>query len=157
MQAERREPAFWFGFGLSYTRFVYGPPRLDGDTLVVDVRNVGPRAGTEVVQLYLHDPVASVVRPVQRLIGFARVELEPGETADVWFTVPADLASFTSRTGERIVEPGDLVLSVGRSSADLVHRATVRVEGPVRVVDHTRRLHPIVDIEPGRVEAPAAG
>ena len=98
-----------------------------------------------------------MVRPVQRLIGFARVGLEPGEVADVRFTVPADLASFTSRRGDRIVEPGDLVFSLGRSSADLVHRATVRLDGPVRVVDHTRRLHPVVDVEPSRVAAPTAG
>ena len=63
----------------------------------VTVRNTGDRAGTEVVQLYLHDPVAQTTRPVVRLIGYARVPLEPGEAARVTFTVPADLASFTGR------------------------------------------------------------
>src|SRR5204863_3501038 len=53
MHAERRDPAFWFGHGLTYSRFAYEPPRLDGDALVLTVRNTGGRAGTEVVQLYV--------------------------------------------------------------------------------------------------------
>jgi len=121
----------------------------------VRVRNSGDRGGAEVVQLYLHDPVASVVRPVQRLVGFARVSLEPGEAVDVSFTVPADLASFTGRAGARIVEPGEIVLSVGRSSADLAFSHTVRLSGAVRTVDHTRRLHAVVAVEPARAEVSA--
>ena len=148
-------PAYPFGHGLGYASFDWPAFEAEEDAIATDgaasvrvrVRNTGTRSGTEVVQLYLHDPVASVVRPVQRLIGFARVDLDPGAAADVWFTVPADLASFTSRSGERIVEPGELVLSVGRSSGDLVHAHTVRLEGPVRVVDHTRHLHPLVDVD----------
>ena len=62
--------------------------------------------------------------------------------------MPADLASFTGRDGRRIVEPGDLVLSVGRSSADLPFAHAVRLTGPVRVVDHTRRLHPESSVTP---------
>ena len=120
-------PRYPFGHGLTYTTFEWeslgdeaSEVATDGEAQVgLRVRNVGARPGVEVVQLYLHDPVASVVRPVQRLVGFARVELAPGEAADVGFTVPADLASFTSRDGVRIVEPGELVLSLGRSSADL--------------------------------------
>ena len=61
--------------------------------------------------------------------------------------MPADLASFTGRNGRRIVEPGDLVLSAGRSSADLPFAHTVRLVGPEREVDHTRRLHPDVVVE----------
>ena len=147
--------AYPFGHGLGYTTFDWSAFGGDEDEIATDgaasvrlrLRNTGSHAGTEVVQLYLHDPVASVVRPVQRLIGFARVSLEPGAAADVWFTVPADLASFTSRTGERIVEPGDIVLGVGRSAGDLVHAHTVRLTGPTRVVDHRRRLHPLVDVD----------
>ncbi|MGR0220709.1 beta-xylosidase/alpha-l-arabinosidase [Agromyces sp. ZXT2-6] len=157
--------AYPFGHGLGYTTFEWETFAGDEDAIATDgavsvrlrVRNSGSRTGTEVVQLYLHDPVASVVRPVQRLVGFARVDLEPGAAADVWFTVPADLASFTSRSGERIVEPGDLVLSVGRSSGELVHAHTVRLEGPVRVVDHLRRLHPLIDVDLAPVEAPTTG
>ena len=107
----------------------------------------GSRSGADVVQLYLHDPVASVVRPVQRLIGYARVVLDPGAAAEVSFGVPADLASFTGRDGRRIVEPGELVLSAGQSSADLPFAHSVRLTGDVRELDHTRRMSPIVSVE----------
>ena len=143
-------PAFAFGHGLGYSTFewtaVAGAQTeiaVDGSvTVAIDVRNVSERQGADVVQLYLHDPVASVVRPVQRLIGFARVDLAAGEAVRVQFTVPADLASFTSRTGARIVEPGELVLGFGRSSSDIVAENTVTLAGEARVVDHTRELHP---------------
>ncbi|MGW4928072.1 beta-xylosidase/alpha-l-arabinosidase [Agromyces sp. NPDC004153] len=154
-------PRYPFGHGLTYTTFEWSDFAADEAEIGTDgsaavrlrVRNVGERPGVEVVQLYLHDPVASVVRPVQRLIGYARIELAPDEAADVRFTVPADLASFTSREGVRIVEPGELVLSLGRSSGDLPLASTVRLTGPVRTVDHTRRLHPEVTVE--QVAAPA--
>lgn len=153
--------AFPFGHGLSYTAFEWEPLggrqeeiATDGTATVrIRVRNAGDRAGAEVVQLYLHDPVASVVRPVQRLVGFARVELAPGEAADVRFDVPADLASYTSRPGERIVEPGAIVLSLGRSSADLPFVHELTLTGGVRAVDHTRRLHPDISVEHLPVEA----
>ncbi|WP_394550830.1 glycoside hydrolase family 3 N-terminal domain-containing protein [Agromyces sp. MMS24-JH15] len=157
-------PRYPFGHGLTYTRFAWsgfagGEAEIDTDgeaSVRVRVENVGDRAGVEVVQLYLHDPVASVVRPVQRLIGYARVELAAGEAADVTFTVPADLASFPSRAGGRIVEPGDLVLSLGTSSADLPYAHTVRLVGAARTVDHTRRLHPDVVVERVAAEEPIA-
>lgn len=147
--------AFPFGHGLSYTAFEWEPLggrqeeiATDGTATVrIRVRNAGDRAGAEIVQLYLHDPVASVVRPVQRLVGFARVELAPGEAADVRFDVPADLASYTSRPGERIVEPGAIVLSLGRSSADLPFAHELTLTGGVRAVDHTRRLHPDITVD----------
>ena len=108
--------------------------------------------GAEIVQLYLHDPVASVVRPLQRLIGFQRVELQPGASVRLGVDVPADLAAFTGREGLRIVEPGALVLGFGRSSGDLPLTATVELSGPVRVVDHTRELHPVWTAERIRTE-----
>lgn len=153
--------AFPFGHGLGYATFEWdgfagtdAEIGVDGEArLQVRVGNAGDRGGVEVVQLYLHDPVASVVRPVQRLVGYARVSLDAGEAVDITFTVPADLASFTGRTGTRIVEPGEIVLSVGRSSADLVFSHTVRLTGPIRTVDHTRRLHAVVLVEPARSEA----
>ena len=74
---------------------------VDGEATVgITVRNTGDRAGTEVVQLYLHDPVAQTTQPVVRLVGYQRVPLEPGEAARVTFTVPADLASFTGSRGQ---------------------------------------------------------
>ncbi|MFC6063917.1 glycoside hydrolase family 3 N-terminal domain-containing protein [Streptomyces ochraceiscleroticus] len=142
-------PAFGFGHGLTYTTFDWShlvveneEAGTDGEfELACTVRNTGARRGTEVVQLYLHDPVASVVQPVQRLIGYVRVGLAPGEAAEVRATVPADLASFTGRDGHRIVEPGELELRFSASSTDARLTARLELTGPVRTVDHRRRLH----------------
>lgn len=141
--------AFPFGHGLGYTSFEWfdrgasqGSVPTDGAaTLAMAIKNVGSRAGTEVVQLYLHDPHASVVRPVQRLIGYARVELEPGAETIVSATVPADLAAFTGRAGTRIVETGEIVLGFGRSSSDVLIAHTFTLVGQTRTVDHNRALH----------------
>jgi beta-xylosidase len=142
-------PAFPFGFGLSYTTFEWDDFAVDsreistdGETTVtVTVRNTGSRAGHELVQLYFHDPVASVTRPVTKLIGFTKVLLEAGASTTVSFTVPADLFSFTGRDGRRVVESGDIELRLGTSSADTAYHATVRLTGSSRIVDHTRALH----------------
>ncbi|BFO19159.1 hypothetical protein SHKM778_55470 [Streptomyces sp. KM77-8] len=149
-------PAFGFGHGLTYTDFAWTDLAVDAQeaatdsefTLALTVRNTGGRSGTEVVQLYLHDPVASVVQPVQRLVGYTRVELEAGESRRVRVTVPADVASFTGRDGRRVVEPGDLELRLAASSTDARLTATVTLTGPARHVDHTRRLHAAFTQEP---------
>jgi beta-xylosidase len=104
------------------------------------VRNVGDRAGVDVVQLYLHDPVAQVTRPVVRLIGYARVPVEPGEARRVTFDVPADLAAFTGRDSQHVVEPGDLELRLSASSSQVRHTVRARLAGPERVVGHGRQL-----------------
>ncbi|MEV5256036.1 glycoside hydrolase family 3 N-terminal domain-containing protein [Streptomyces werraensis] len=148
-------PAFGFGHGLTYTTFAWSDLTVDAEEAPTDgeftasltVRNAGERAGTEVVQLYLHDPVASVVQPVQRLVGYARLNLEPGEQRRVRVTVPADVASFTGRDGRRIVEPGELELRLAASSTDTRLTATVTLTGPVREVDHTRRFHAEFSVE----------
>ncbi|MCI3150959.1 glycosyl hydrolase [Streptomyces sp. GB4-14] len=148
-------PAFGFGHGLTYTTFAWSDLTVDAEEAATDgeftasltVRNAGERAGTEVVQLYLHDPVASVVQPVQRLVGYARLNLEPGEERRVRVTVPADVASFTGRDGRRIVEPGELELRLAASSTDTRLTATVTLTGPVREVDHTRRFHAEFSVE----------
>lgn len=147
-------PAFWFGHGLSYTAFSWRDAAASASTfddeveVAITVENAGDRAGAETVQLYLHDPVASIVRPVERLVGYARVELAPGEAVRVAFRVSRDLASFTGRDLTRIVEPGELVWSFGRSAGDLVASLPTTLTGPVRTVDHTRRLHPVVTTDP---------
>jgi beta-xylosidase len=151
-----------FGYGLGYASFAWGDLRVEAAEATTEgavrmsltVENIGDRAGAEVVQLYLHDPVASVVRPVQRLVGFRRVELEPGASVRLSVEVPADLAAFTGRDGRRIVEPGSLVLGFGRSSADLPLQARVELAGPVRVVDHTRAMHPVWTAEPVSPDSP---
>ncbi|MFC5814919.1 glycoside hydrolase family 3 N-terminal domain-containing protein [Nonomuraea harbinensis] len=149
-------PAFPFGHGLTYTTFEWtgaesgGEWPVDGETVAaVTVRNTGERPGAEVVQLYLHDPVAQTTRPVVRLIGYARVQLEPGEAARVTFTVHADLASFTGVRGRRIVEPGDVELRLSRSSADVAAALPLRLTGEEREVARERRLQPTVHIERG--------
>ncbi|POX55081.1 glycosyl hydrolase [Streptomyces sp. Ru71] len=148
--------AFPFGHGLSYTSFHWDDlvvERPEADTggefsLSFTVRNTGGRHGTEVVQLYLHDPVASVVQPVQRLVGYTRLPLAPREERRLRVTVPADLASFTGRDGRRVIEPGELQLRLAASSADVRLTATVTVTGAARIVDHTRRFHPRFTTEP---------
>jgi beta-xylosidase len=141
-------PLFAFGHGLSYTAFEWS--EVDGDVTEIStdgelavsltVRNTGDRAGVEVVQLYLHDPVAQVTRPATRLVGYARVPLDAGAARRVTFTFHADLASFTGRAGHRVVEPGDLELRLAASSVDVRAIVPVRLTGPERVAGHDRRL-----------------
>jgi beta-xylosidase len=141
-------PLYPFGHGRSYTTFAWEPAEsreLEIDTdgsydLTVTVRNTGDRAGAEVVQLYLHDPVASVTRPDVRLIAYQRLELAPGEASRVTFHFHADLSAFTDRSGRRVVEPGVLELRLGVSSAEVRHTTRVTLTGPVRVVGAERRL-----------------
>jgi beta-xylosidase len=129
---------FPFGHGLSYSDFKWDSFALsvrdiatDGaTTLTLTVTNTGERAGADVVQLYLHDPVAQVTRPVVRLVGYAKVRLGPGESREVEFRVPATAAAFTGRAGHRVVEPGELELRLGASSAVVRHVESVRLVGP---------------------------
>ncbi|WP_433518702.1 glycoside hydrolase family 3 N-terminal domain-containing protein [Nonomuraea sp. CA-143628] len=149
-------PLFPFGYGTSYTSFEVGDLLIsdaevptDGEfTVSVRVRNTGDRAGEEVVQLYLHDVLAQVTRPVRQLAGFARVRLEAGTSACVRFHVHADRTAFTGRDLRRIVEPGDVEVLVGTSAADLPCRGVVRLTGPLRVVGRGRRLITPVDVDP---------
>jgi beta-xylosidase len=156
-------PLFPFGHGCSYTRFAWEDVTVDGRPLrdgaptetatdgsvqvALTVTNTGERAGADVVQLYLHDPVAQVTRPVVRLVGYARVELRPGQARRVSFTVPADLSSFTGLAGHRIVEPGDLELRISASSGDARQVVPLRLVGPERRVDHRRALTAAVTVD----------
>jgi beta-xylosidase len=139
-------PLFAFGHGLSYAPAEWvavsgggaWPP--DGTTSVtVTLRNDSETATSEVVQVYLHDPVAEVARPRRQLIAAARVDLAPGEERTTTFTLHADLTAYTGRT-VRIVDPGAVELHVGASSADI--RATLACEltGPRRPVGSHRVL-----------------
>ena len=135
-------PAFPFGHGLSYTSFGYDNLRASSvelDTagsveLTVTVRNTGAREGDEVVQLYAADPVASVTRPITQLIGFARVRLAPAASAEVSFIVHTDRLSFTGRTMERIVEPGEVLFRVGTAGTTFAGPAAVQLSGSRRVI-----------------------
>ncbi|WEJ91652.1 MAG: glycoside hydrolase family 3 N-terminal domain-containing protein [Klebsiella huaxiensis] len=137
-----------FGYGQSWTTFDYAEPHLlaqevnvDGEIAVqVAVRNSGERRGSEVVQLYVRDKVASMVRPLQELKAFQRVTLDPGETATLSFYLPVDMLNFTRRDGQRIVEPGEFELQIGASSADIRGTATVTVNGEVRELPRDWRM-----------------
>ncbi|WLQ44633.1 glycoside hydrolase family 3 N-terminal domain-containing protein [Streptomyces laculatispora] len=151
-------PLYPFGHGMSYTSFAWEPgdpvpaeiPTDGSADLELTVRNTGDREGAEVVQLYLHDPVAQTTRPQARLIGYARVPLAAGAAARVRFRFHADLASFTGIGGRRVVEPGELELRLATSSAATGVRRTVRLRltGPERTVDHRRRLVCGTSVEP---------
>jgi beta-xylosidase len=142
-------PVYPFGAGLGYTTFGWSDLRVDSGELATDgsvalsltVANTGTRAGVEVVQLYLHDPAASVTRPVVRLIGYARVPVGPGAAARVRFEVPASVTSFIGPDLTRIVEPGDVELRLGASSGDIRLTAPLTMTGPTLVLDHTRERH----------------
>ncbi|MFK0281550.1 glycoside hydrolase family 3 N-terminal domain-containing protein [Streptomyces sp. NPDC090499] len=141
-------PQYAFGHGRSYTAFAWdlvSPDTAEIGTdgsydVTVTVRNTGDRAGTEVVQLYLHDPVASVTRPDVRLIGYRRMELAVGESRRVTFRFHADLSAFTDREGARVVEPGALELRVAASSAEVRAVTHLRLTGPVRRLGPDRVL-----------------
>jgi beta-glucosidase len=142
------EPLFPFGHGLSYTSFEVADLDLSADRIPPDgtvevsvtVANTGERPGAEVVQLYLSDHVAQVTRPVRELVGFARVDLEPGRSRRVTFHLHADRTSFTGADHRRVVEPGMFTLAVGTSSEDLPQSAELTVEGELRVLDGPRVL-----------------
>ena len=100
----RNDPLFPFGFGLSYTTFHYGVPRLSGSamtvdgslTLTVNVKNTGRYDGAEVVQLYIRDVAATISRQVKELKGFERIFLKAGESRDVVFTIDSEMLWFLS-------------------------------------------------------------
>ncbi len=148
-------PLFAFGHGLSYTSFGYddlavspeGVPTDGRADITCTVRNTGSRAGTEVVQLYLGDPVASVARPLRWLAGFIRVPLEPGEARRVRFRVHADQVAFSGRSGRRIVEPGEICVGIGGASDNLPLTGSFTLHGPERVVGADRVLHTESSIE----------
>ncbi|MFL6005858.1 MAG: beta-glucosidase BglX [Gaiellaceae bacterium] len=118
------DPLYPFGFGLSYTTFSVTNLHLDAQTVskhgqvtaTVNVTNTGARAGDDVVQLYIHDPVASISQPVRRLRGFQRVTLVPGQTQTVPFTLDASDWGFYDNSGKFVVEPGEIEVYAGDSS-----------------------------------------
>ena len=120
-----REPLWPFGFGLSYTTFkveavTVSPNRISRSgqaTVTARVTNTGGRAGDEVVQVYLHDQVSSVTRPVEELRGFRRVTLAPGASETVSFTVGPEAVSLVDESLKRVVEPGLFDVMVGTSSS----------------------------------------
>ena len=119
------QPLYPFGYGIGYTTFSVSPVCLDREemtrdgciTAKVTVRNTGDRLGTDVIQLYLHDVAASVVRPVKQLKGWQRITLEPGEEAEVVFRIREDMLRFYTADGTWDSEPGVFEVIIGESSA----------------------------------------
>ena len=120
-------PLFPFGYGLSYTSFEIGAPRLSSDRIGVDgtvivsvpVRNTGARAGDETVQIYVHQQTGSVTRPVKELRAFQRVTLQAGESATLSFTLTSASFRMWNVAMQRVVEPGAFDIMAGPNSVDL--------------------------------------
>ena len=123
----RNDPLYPFGYGLSYTTFEYGKPRLSATTmnangtltLTVNVKNTGKYDADEVVQLYIRDVAASISRPVKELKGFERISLKAGESRDVNFTIDVDMLKFYNSDLQFVAEPGDFEVMVGGNSRDV--------------------------------------
>jgi beta-glucosidase len=126
------EPLFPFGYGLSYTKFEYSELKLPesvkiGDPVRISVllKNTGNRAGKEIVQLYVHDKDSSLLRPLQELKGFTKVNLEPGQSKVVEFILTQrDLSFYQPYLGEWTAEPGEFEILIGSSSRDIRQKGT---------------------------------
>ena len=141
-------PQFEFGYGLSYTTFRISNLRLSSTrmdarrgrvTVSADVANTGTRAGDEVAQLYINDPVASISQPVRRLRGFERVTLTPGQTKTVRWTLDRDDVGFYDNSGRFVVENGRINVFVGNTSSQSDNRASFTVTGGRRADVSKRR------------------
>ena len=131
----KNKPLYPFGYGLSYTDFVYGELQISSETLPkngeltvsVTVTNKGNYDGYETVQLYLRDIYAEIARPVKELKGFQKVSLNPGQTRTVTFEItPGMLQYYDDAKGAWVAEPGAFTAYVGAASDDI--RGTVEFE-----------------------------
>ncbi|MFR8336736.1 MAG: glycoside hydrolase family 3 C-terminal domain-containing protein [Eisenbergiella massiliensis] len=142
---KKMEVRFPFGFGLSYTNYEYSNLKVSADHIKdtdvlevsVDVTNTGGMAGKEVVQLYISDVESTVIRPVKELKGFEKVELAPGETKTVTFTLDKRaFAYWNTQLHDWHVETGEFRILIGKSSRDIQLEAAVTVESTVKVPVH---------------------
>lgn len=121
---------FPFGYGLSYTSFEYFDSEIQSSTISFTIKNTGNYGGDEVVQLYVHDEIASVVRPVKELKAFQRVSLQPGEEKRISFTITPDMLSMLNEKMQRVVEPGAFRIMIGSSSKDIRLRQILLIKLP---------------------------
>jgi beta-glucosidase len=154
---------FPFGYGLCYTTFQYDNPKVsaqkfkdtDGLTVSVNVTNTGNVAGKEVVQVYVHDQKSRLIRPPKELKGFAKIELQPGETRTV--TIPLDFRSFAYYNPAHkrwVTEDGDFDILIGSSSADIPFSETVTLESSLNLpslLDHESTIREWLDDPKGNV------
>ena len=140
---------YGFGYGLSYTRFEYRDLKIQQDRIPindgtinfsVELKNSGEREGCEVVQVYVRDVYASLVRPVKELKAFQRVTLQPNQSAVVSFAIPVDMLNFTNRDNHRTVEAGEFEIMVGASSGDIKLKGRVEVVGENRLLGRNWRM-----------------
>jgi beta-glucosidase len=140
------EPLYPFGFGLSYTKFSYTNLRFSQRSVkvgepvkvTVDLTNIGDREGDEVVQLYLTDTAASAPVPVRTLVGFDRVSLRPGEKRSVTFTITPRQMSLIDERGQRVIEPGEFLISAGGGQPDI--KGTSGLSGRFQAVGKVTEL-----------------
>jgi beta-glucosidase len=157
-------PVLPFGHGLTYTSFertglsVAAPTVTAGDSFLVEVhvRNTGERAGSDVVQLYARDVVAGVTRPVAQLVGYRRIDLQPGGEALVRFEVPTTRLAFTDAQYRRIVEPGEIELWVGPSCVERETAASITITGPVHPVTNEDERYVLTEVISRSVRARTA-
>jgi len=149
------KPLYAFGHGLSYTRFEFDDLRIEpgrvemgGEVKVaVDVRNVGGRAGDEVVQLYVRDAQAKITRPVKELKGFMRISLEPGERKTVVFTLFVNQLGFYDENMEFVVEPGTVEVMIGGASDDIRLTGEFEIEGKTVEISKSKVFFSAVEID----------
>lgn len=132
IDGDGKDVLYSFGHGLSYTEFDYSNVKIESDgtiggniTVSLDVTNIGDMAGADVVQLYVSDVIGTVSSPIIALKGFSKVMLAPGETSRVTMTLTPEHMSLINRDMERVVEPGEFIISVGKSSSDIVYKESI--------------------------------
>jgi beta-glucosidase len=147
-------PLYPFGHGLSYTDFKYSNLKIKnkkvkaGDSLEIDfaLKNTGKMFGSEVVQLYVKDVVASVSPPVKKLVGFERIYLESGKEAKINMKIPVNLLAFYNKEMREIVEPGEFKLMLGSSSEDIRLNGSFIIEGDVKEIDESEIYYSNVEV-----------
>lgn len=147
-------PRYFFGYGLSYTTFEYSNLKVDKESLTadgsiqisVDVTNTGNVQGTDVVQLYVRDVFASMVRPEKELAGFARVPLIPGETKTVTFELKATQLAFLTTDMKWKVEKGAVDIMIGKPCNDIVLQTQIQIENDAYIDGAARSFYAVSEI-----------
>ena len=145
-----------FGYGLSYSNFQYSELTIQQDrvniedgsvVLSVKLENSGSREGSEVVQVYVRDVQASLVRPVKELKAFQRVTLQSKQRAVISFSIPVDMLNFTNKDDQRMVEPGQFEIMVGASSSDIKLTGKIEVVGENRILEGDWQMESHASVE----------
>ncbi len=148
-------PLYPFGHGLSYTEFKYSKLKIrnkkvkadDSLELSFSLKNTGKVFGSEVIQLYVRDVVASVSPPVKKLVGFKRVYLKNGEQAKINIKMPVNLLAFYNKEMNKIVEPGEIKIMIGNSSEDIRLDDSFIIEGEIREIDGSEIYYSTVEVK----------